>query len=229
MDVLTKIILIIFGTGFLGNLILYWVKKRDSVNSIDKELLNSVIDEICNLCYSIDTIIDKNENVSKKLNELHKKQVKLLNEADSKMKQFLLLQDKLRSYYDKGNISKSDSISIDFIKKEEDKYLKERNLIMDEALSIPKERKNCLADLNLKIQKELSSYSKLKHRLSNTYKFSNKNKTKIISEQLKKIDNSINDIIKWCESHPTVQLPQLILFKLYKDAINCRLKITELN
>lgn len=229
MDVLTKIILIIFGAGFVGNLVLYWIKKRDSLNSTDKELLNSIIDVICNLCYSIDTIIDKNENVSKKLTKLHKKEVELFNEADSKMKQFLSLQDKLKSYYDKEVISKSDSKSIDFIKKEQDKYLKERILIMDEALSIPKKGEICLVDFNLEIQTELSSYSKLKHRLSNTYKFSNKNKTKIISKQLKKIDNSINVIIKWCESHPTLQLPQSMLFNLYKDAINCRLKISGLN
>lgn len=184
MDLFTKILLAIIGTGFIGNIILYRFKRRDSINDRDKELLNPIIDEVCKVCYSAEKIIDSSNRVSKKLDELRKKQLKLFKDADGEMLQYDKLQDELMSIISKGNFTHLDQIDIQIMRKRQDEYLLKRNTIMDEALAIPKEEQQIISELNIEIKNEIFPYNGLTHRLTNIYKFSNKKTSKAVFQQL---------------------------------------------
>lgn len=229
MDLFTKILLAIIGTGFLGNLLLYRFKRRDSINDHDKELLNPIIDEVCKVCYSTDTFIHKSNRVSKKLDELYKKQLNLFKDADNELHQYNMLQDELMSIYSKEDIKASDKINIQIIRDQQDIYFRKRSTIIDEALSIPTMKLKIITDFNTEIQEEISRYNGLTHRLTNTYKFSNKKTSKIVCQQLTKIDNAFKKIINSCENYPTMKLSSSLLFYLFKAATDCRLKLTQLN
>lgn len=229
MDVFTKILLTIIGTGFFGNIVLYFLKRRDANINRDKELLDPIIDEICKICFSAETFINNSNRISKRLVELHKKQLKLFQEADNEMQQYNILQDELMAIYSKETITTSDKINIPIIQKQEDEHLRKRGIIMDEALKIPNEEKRIISEFNIEIHKEISHYNGLTHRLTNTYKFSNKKTSKKVSQQLTMIDNALKKIINSCESYPNLQLSPPLLFYLYKIATDCRLKLTQIN
>lgn len=226
MDVLTKILLATFSTGFFGNLILYWFKRRDAINDRDKDLLEPIINEVCNVCGTADIINDNINRISKRLDELHKKQLKLFKDADDIMRNYNTLQDELMSVYAKDEISASDRINMEIIRKQIDDSILKRCAIMDEALSIPKEEQKIISEFNIYIQNEISRYKGLTHRLTNTYKLSNKKTLKIVCQQLTRIDNANKKIINTCESYPTILLSPPHLFNLYKIATDSRLKLT---
>lgn len=229
MDLLTKILLTLVGTGFLGNLLLYRFKRRDSINDRDKELLNPIIDEVCKVCHSAETIINKSNMISKKLDDLYKKQFQLFKDAEAEMRQYDILQNELMSIYSKTEITTPDRINIQLIRQQEDGCLRKRFEIMEEALAIPKEEQKTISEFNIEIKQEISPYNGLTHRLTNIYKFSNKRTSRIVGQQLTKIDNILKKIIDNCESYPILQLSPPLLFHLFKMATDCRLKLTQLN
>lgn len=229
MDLLSKVFLAIIGTGILGELLIYRFKRRDSISDRDKELLNPIIDEVCRICYCADKIIVKSNRVSKRLDELHKQQLKLFEDADVEMHQYNILQNELMGIFSKGRVSSSDLINLPIIQKQSDRYAHKRSEIMEEALAIPKEEKKIITEFNIEIQKEISPYIGLTHRLTNIYKISNKKTSSILCQQLTKIDHALKEIITSCESYPTLLLSPPHLFYLFKVATNCRLKLAQLN
>lgn len=212
MNLITNILLAIIGTGFIGNLLLYIFKRRDSINDRDKELLNPIIDEVCKVCYSTETIIDKSNMISKKLEELQKKQLKLFEDADNEMRQYDILQDELMTIISKENITSRELTDIQIIRKRQDEYLQKRRAIMDEALAIPQKEQQIISELNVEIKNQISRYNGMTHRLTNIYKFSNKRTSRLVCQQLAKIDTALKKIKNSCESYPTLQLAPPLLF-----------------
>lgn len=229
MDLLSKIFLAIIGTGILGELFIYWFKRRDSISDRDNELLNPIIDEVCKICYCADKIIVKSNRISKRLDELHKKQLKLFEDANVEMNQYNILQNELMGILSKGHISPSDLINLPIIQKQSDGYAHKRSEFMEEALAIPEEEKKITSEFNIEIQKEIAPYIGLTHRLTNIYKISNKKASNVLCQQLTKIDHALKEIVTSCESYPTLLLSPPHLFYLFKVATNCRLKLTQLN
>ncbi len=87
---------VIFGGGMIGQLVIFFTKRRDEKNTALNELLSSLIKRICNVQKTINDIIEKIEDANNQLKSFLLRQIELLEAENNKEK---ALSEELSALY----------------------------------------------------------------------------------------------------------------------------------
>lgn len=229
MSIIEIILLPLLGIGFVGNLYMYYRKRKDNKSDEDKILINPLIDEICNICQAIDEMISQNGNTMKTLDKMRHEEIKKYREIDSIGERYGEVQDELMKIYDKESFSECDSINITTLRERRDEYSKQRALLIQEISSEHIKETTIIRNNNESIKDKLQNVYGVANRQTNTYKLNNKDHSLIISNLLVQLDKLIKTAIDNISEIKSIPIPPPILFALYKSATACRLKLTQIS